>query len=181
MKNNETAHLAPVGARRDRTAFVQFVLIAAATLALDQATKALVLAKLAPQGMDASVTLIPGVLDLTYVRNGGAAFGLLDGKTILFVAIAAVVCVTVLVYQRRVGGRHLWLTLGLGLLLGGSLGNLVDRVFRRTVVDFVHFAHFAVFNVANSAICVGVVVVGLHIVFSGSGPTHAPKDEPPHA
>jgi signal peptidase II len=106
------------------------------------------------------VRVIGSVLRLDYIRNPGAAFSLgAGGYTVVFTLIAAAVIVAILRMARTLASRR-W-AVALGLLLGGALGNLTDRIargpgpLRGWVVDFIQLPHFAVFNVADSAICCG--------------------------
>lgn len=128
----------------------------ALVVALDQATKAVMRGFLADGG---SVTLIPGVMDLQLVFNQGAAFGMGDGGAWLFVAVAVAVLVASAAYVLR-GTPSPALSVTLGAVAGGGLGNLIDRVATGSVTDFFMptFVHFAVFNVADIAITCGAVV-----------------------
>lgn len=106
-----------------------------------------------------SVTLIPGVMDLHLVFNEGAAFGLGEGGAWVFVAIAVLICAGCVAYV--VFGRpSLPLSVVLGVVAGGGVGNLIDRVATGSVTDFFMptFIHFAVFNVADIAITCGFVL-----------------------
>ncbi len=132
---------------------------AAAALLLDQVSKAILVASLEP---GRSVTVIPSVLDLTYTTNTGAAFGILQGSGGLVVLAALLVVMVLLVWffwTRE--GRHLLMFVGLGLVVGGALGNLVDRLFRGRVIDFIDFRWWPVFNVADIAIVAGVGLIVL--------------------
>jgi signal peptidase II len=135
--------------------------VAAVVLLLDQLSKLLVVRLLDPAD---PVSLLGGLLTLRLVRNPGAAFGLAAGATILFTAVAAVVVVVILRIARRL--MSLPWAISLGLLLGGAVGNLGDRVFRGPaplrghVVDFIELPHYPVFNVADSAI----VLAGVSMV-----------------
>ena len=109
------------------------------------------------------VTVIPGLLDLVLVHNRGAAFGFLNRSDIqwqfwLFLG-ATVVAAVAIVALLRSSRFNTWLSAGLGLVLGGALGNLVDRIRFRAVIDFVDVYvgqwHWPAFNVADMAICVG--------------------------
>lgn len=146
-----------------------FALLALATLILDQATKAIMTRSLAPHG---SITVIPGLFDLTYVHNRGAIFGLFSGLTepwrailLTIVPLAAIAVVLVITY--RTPASHVRPLAALGLVLGGALGNLIDRIRLGEVVDFLdwHLAgyHWPAFNVADSAICIGVGLLILHL------------------
>ncbi len=124
------------------------------------------------------VELLGGLLTLRLVRNAGAAFGFAQGLTIAFTVVAAGVVVVILRLSRRL--RSLPWAVALGLVLGGAVGNLVDRVFRAPapgrghVVDFLELPHWPVFNLADSAIvCAGVLMVLLSvrgISYDGSRP-----------
>ena len=146
------------------------LVVAALAYALDVISKLIVVAELADRG---PVHLIGTFLQLTYIRNSGAAFSLGVGYTVVFSLIAVGVVVAI----ARVS-RHLYSVpwaIALGLLLGGALGNLTDRIarspgfFRGWVVDFIQLPHFAVFNLADSAISVGGVLMVL-LAFRGLHP-----------
>lgn len=126
-------------------------------MALDQLTKQLVVSSL---GNGRKIDVIDGVLTLRITLNPGGAFGLGQGAPGLFlVATVGIVAMLILVARRTEDST--WLV-PLGLVLGGGLGNLSDRLFRSTggrVVDFIDFHVWPVFNVADSAIVIGVVVM----------------------
>src|SRR5699024_6396277 len=111
------------------------------------------------------------------VRNPGAAFSMATGMTWVLTVVALVVVIGIIRYGRRL--TSMWWALGLGLVLGGALGNLVDRLFRAPgplrgyVVDFLSFGGFPVFNLADSAITVGAVLLVVLTVF-GVEPTIVP-------
>lgn len=145
---------------------VVLALIAATVLALDLVTKILVVAKLDPAE---PVRIIGDTVTLHLIRNPGAAFSMATGMTWILTLIA----VAVVVWIIRMGGRlrSMWWAVGLGLVLGGALGNLVDRLFRSPgvmrghVVDFVSVGWFPIFNVADSAItCAAFLLVGLTLL-----------------
>ncbi|MGW7417769.1 signal peptidase II [Streptomyces sp. NPDC054863] len=150
----------PAGRGRRRLA-VLFV-IALIAYALDLGTKLLVVAKLEPSGE--TIPLIGDLLQLRAIRNAGAAFGIGEAYTIVFTIIASSVIVVIARLARKLYSLP-W-AIALGLLLGGALGNLTDRIFRTpgflegAVVDFIAPAHFAVFNLADSAVvCGGILIV----------------------
>jgi signal peptidase II len=147
-------------------------------VALDQLTKAAVRATLP---LHESVTVLPGFIDFTHVRNSGAAFGILNGvdfpfKTILIAVIATSALVGVGMYAASLAHHQLVARLGLALIIGGAGGNLIDRVIAGSVVDFVDVYwrtyHFWAFNVADSAITVGVAIMILDMLGVG---THVSK------
>jgi len=132
--------------------------IAAAVLFLDRVTKVLAERNL----QDGPVELIPGVLDLRYTTNPGGAFGLFGGIPWLFVAVSAVVVVAIVLASRRLPATAS--AVGLGLVLGGAIGNLIDRAIRGPgftgeVVDFIDLHVWPIFNLADSAIVIGAAVL----------------------
>jgi signal peptidase II len=150
--------------------------IAAAIVALDQLTKAIVKARLP---LHESVSVIPGFFDLTHVRNTGAAFGMLDNthfayKPALMVIVALVALGAVASYALTLPATQRIARYGLALILGGAVGNLIDRAVMGYVVDFVDVywrgVHFWAFNVADSAITVGVALMLLDVLGVGRVP-----------
>ena len=145
---------------------------------LDQLTKALVRSTVP---LHASVTVIPGFMDFTHVRNTGAAFGLLNAadfpfKTVLIGVIAVAALVGVGMYAASLARHEIMARVGLALIIGGAAGNLIDRILIGSVVDFVDVYwqayHFWAFNVADSAITVGAAVMILDMLGIG---THVSK------
>jgi signal peptidase II len=120
------------------------------------------------QSGEGPIVLLGGLIKLTYTENTGAAFSMGTGMTWVFTVIALIVTVVILRSSRRLGS--LWWAVALGGLLGGALGNLVDRLTREPgfgrgyVVDWIAFPHFAVFNLADSAIvCSAILMVALSL------------------
>jgi signal peptidase II len=143
------------------------VIIAAVALlvfVLDYATKAAVAHSMIP---GESITVIPGVLHLTYVRNAGAAFGLLQHQTDFFIVVTLIVIGLIIVYGRQAARRGTMLALALGLQLGGAVGNLVDRIQSGSVIDFIDFRIWPVFNLADSAIVLGGVLFVIFLLREG--------------
>ncbi|HEY3210030.1 MAG TPA: signal peptidase II [Actinomycetota bacterium] len=144
--------------RRGRLAVILYSAAAGAYL-LDRLTK-----YLAQQSLAGSPPLkvIPGVVQLRYTTNAGGAFGLFGGQPWLFFAATLVVCAAIVVASARLSSGAS--SLGLGLILGGALGNLTDRIIRGPgvsghVIDFIDFHVWPVFNLADSAIVVGALVI----------------------
>jgi signal peptidase II len=134
-------------------------------VAVDQLSKAMIRANVP---LHASVTIIPGFLEFTHVRNTGAAFGILNYadfpfKTVVIAVIAAAALIGVGMYAASLAHHQLIARIGLALIIGGAAGNLLDRVIAGSVVDFVDVYwrsyHFWAFNVADSAITVGVAIM----------------------
>ena len=143
-------------------------------IVLDQLTKAIVRAALP---LHSSVTVIPGLMDFTHVRNTGAAFGILNAsnfpfKTVLIGLIAVGALIGVGMYAASLARHEILARVGLALIIGGAAGNLIDRAIVGSVVDFVDVYwrthHFWAFNVADSAITVGATVMILDMLGIGA-------------
>ncbi|MBM4149063.1 MAG: signal peptidase II [Lentisphaerae bacterium] len=137
--------------------------IAIAVVLLDQTTKEWVLASL----RSGPIVVLPGLLDFHYVQNTGAAWGMLQGFSHLLVALSFVMLACLIIFRRKLlpySGKY---RIVLGLLAGGIIGNLIDRVRLSFVVDFIYFHwkehYFPAFNIADMAICTGV---GLYMLLS---------------
>ena len=150
------------------------LLLPAIVVIVDQATKAIVRARLPEH---ASVRVVPGFLDFTHVLNTGAAFGILNTsdfpfKTVVIAVIATAALMGVGVYAASLGHHQLLARAGLALIIGGATGNLIDRITAGSVVDFVDVYwqnhHFWAFNVADSAISVGVAIMILDMLGIGT-------------
>ena len=147
--------------------------VAAAVVLLDQATKAIVRARLE---LHESVTVIPGLFDLTRVHNTGAAFGFLDPiefpyKPAVLATIAMAALVGLAFYSSTLEPSQRLTRTGLAFVIGGAAGNLIDRVSAGYVLDFVDIYygnwHFWAFNVADAAINVGVALMILELLGVG--------------
>lgn len=131
---------------------------------LDQLTKHWIVSFFSSKPEGYVVPILGPILSLTYVQNNGVAFSLLEGQTVMFLFIALAIGVISYLYWRSRETGSLLLKITFGLVLGGAVGNLIDRFSHAYVVDFIHFQipgifDFAVFNVADSAISVGVVLL----------------------
>jgi signal peptidase II len=140
---------------------------AVVVVALDQGVKALVVANL-PYGT--VVPVLGNALQFLYVRNPGAAFSFAVNMTWIFSIVSTAVVVAIVVFARRI--RSMWWALVLGMLLGGALGNLLDRLFREPgfgrghVVDFISTPWMmpAIYNIADSFICISMVIFVLLVI-----------------
>jgi signal peptidase II len=136
-----------------------FLGLAAVVLVLDQVTKAWLTSFLAPGD---SVDVVGDVVRLVHARNAGGLFGFLQGQALPFALVSIVVVGLIVLYHAR-GNRDPYLSVTLGLLLGGALGNLTDRIRLEYVVDFVDIGigplRWYTFNVADSAISVALLLL----------------------
>lgn len=140
---------------------------------LDQLVKAAVRPRL---GLFDSVTVIPGFFSLTRVHNTGAAFGLMNAvdvpfKTVLMALVQTTALVGLAIYAATLAPGQ-WLTrVGLSFVIGGALGNLIDRVYAGYVLDFFDFYwrgwHFWAFNIADASITIGVALMVLDLLGVG--------------
>ncbi len=139
----------------DRGSLVRYYIIALSVLLLDQVTKWLVIRKM---DLYESIPLLDGVFYITSHRNSGAAFGILQGQQWLFIPITVLVVAFLIYYLARLRNSHPLASWSFALLLGGAVGNLIDRIRFGEVVDFLDFRliNFPIFNVADSAIVIGV-------------------------
>jgi signal peptidase II len=146
------------------------LIISSTVLILDQITKALV-HNLMP--LYHSIEIVPNFVHLTYIRNTGAAFGFLAGSRstlrmafFLLVSIVAIACIIYLLKNLR-PHRNIP-TVSLSLILGGAIGNLIDRLRMGEVIDFIdlhwHRLHWPAFNVADSAISIGVILLFIQMI-----------------
>ncbi|MED0656656.1 signal peptidase II [Anoxybacillus ayderensis] len=137
-----------------------YYLLAFVVIVIDQWTKWLVVRYME---LGESIPIIENVLYMTSHRNRGAAWGMLQGQFWLFYLITIVVVIGIIVYIQRLQPTERLFGVALGLMLGGAIGNFIDRVFRKEVVDFVHtyiFDYsFPIFNVADAALTVGVALL----------------------
>jgi signal peptidase II len=129
--------------------------VAVAAVIADQVTKHIVTATLA---LDDSVHVL-GPLSIHHVQNSGIAFGLFASATAIVTVVTAGAVIWMLVFFARSGARHPVLPAALGLLIGGSVSNLVDRVRLHHVTDFIDLKYWPAFNLADSFIVVGVVIL----------------------
>lgn len=116
--------------------------------------------------LNQSIPLLDGILSLTYVRNKGAAFGLLWGDSFFLILVGAVVVALIVYFHKKVKSND-FMQLPLAFLLGGSLGNIFDRVFRTYVIDYIDFHFFPVFNLADIMINVGVFLIIIRLFVKG--------------
>lgn len=143
------------------------IIVFVVVLALDQASKAFFTSWLQTLP-NRTHALIPGVFSFSYVENRGAAFGMFQNQTVLFVVMTVLACggiAYLLIRERK--KMHTLMRVCLALILAGAVGNFVDRIWLGYVRDMFYFEliNFAVFNVADSAISVGTVALILDILF----------------
>ncbi|MFJ7728956.1 signal peptidase II [Neobacillus sp. NPDC097160] len=142
-----------------------YYLIAIFVILLDQVTKWLIVNNMY---LGESITIIDKVLYITSHRNRGAAWGILQGQMWLFYVITVVVIGAIMFYLHKAAKGKWLLGVSLAFMLGGAIGNFIDRVLRKEVVDFIHtyiFSYnFPVFNIADSALVIGVILLMIQML-----------------
>ena len=141
------------------------LLIIALSVLLDQVSKYLVLKNIP---MYENVPVLDGVFHFTYVENKGAAFGMLSDARWVFMVISVVAIAAFIIYLIKWKPKNMLLKVSLSMIIGGGIGNMIDRVMRQSVVDFieVEFMQFAIFNVADIFVCVGCGLMMLYVILS---------------
>ena len=142
------------------------LLLCVLLIAADQATKLLAVARLKDQ---APFVLLPGVLELRYLENRGAAFGILQGQKIFLVLFTGLLSALIIYFYFRVpeGKRHLPVRIFLIMLFSGAIGNFIDRCRLDYVIDFIYFKliDFPIFNVADCYVTIAVILFAIAILF----------------
>jgi signal peptidase II len=145
---------------------VILLLTALFILAADQLTKALVVANVA---MGERVNLFGDLVQVWHAQNRGASFSLLQGASLLFLVVSVLSVGMVVYFHRSLRGRGWWVHLVLGVVLGGTLGNLVDRLRQGAVTDWLSIGigdlRWPTFNVADSSLVVGIGILVLYLLF----------------
>ncbi len=143
--------------------YLSVLALAGSVLLADQISKAIVTSTLSG---GQSVSILGGLVRLDYTVNTGAAFSILRAQNLLFVVVAVIVSAGIIISFRRLVRAGWLVRLALGLILGGALGNLVDRVRLGYVRDFIDLRWWPVFNLADSAIVIGVIMLATATMLS---------------
>lgn len=136
--------------------------IIAAILVLDQITKYMVKSRFM---LNESIAIIDNFLHLTYVRNFGAAFGILKHQKLFFILLTSAVLIGIIIFVRNQARIHPIVKFSLSLIVGGAVGNLIDRVAYGYVIDFFDFRIWPVFNIADMAIVIGACLLSYFLIF----------------
>lgn len=149
------------------------LLVVIIIIGVDQWTKSLVVEKLSPPDLGPQIHLIGQYLVLFYIRNNGVAFSLFANSVVLIALIIIAIGIISYMYARMINSGSLAIKLIFGLIVGGALGNIIDRARHAGfVVDFIAFRipqinfYFAIFNIADAAISVGVFLLFVALLFS---------------
>lgn len=141
------------------------IIIAAGGIAVDQITKLIVASNMQ---LNDTLPIIKNVLHITYIKNEGAAFGMLSNHRWIFMSVSAVAIVALCVYLFRFSKDTRLMKTGMALIISGGIGNMIDRIFLGYVVDMIDFRliNFYIFNVADACVSVGAAVLILGIVLN---------------
>ncbi|MBQ9785530.1 MAG: signal peptidase II [Clostridia bacterium] len=139
------------------------IAIIVGSVGLDQLTKWLTVRNLE---LYESFPLWEDVLHFTYVQNEGMAFGMMDDSRWVFMTFSSVAIVALSIYLFRFRPTSKWMQVSIAMIIGGGIGNMIDRIFLGYVIDFIDFTliNFAVFNVADSFVCVGAGMLMFYLV-----------------
>ena len=150
--------------KKERKFLIVLTAIILGAIALDQLTKWLAVVYL--QG-EPSFPLWKGVLHFTFVKNEGAAFGIFSDQRWIFMLFSSVAIIILLVYLFRFYQKNMLVSISLAMIIGGGIGNMVDRIALGYVIDFIDFTliNFAVFNVADSFVTVGAFVLMGYLIW----------------
>ena len=160
----------PVGSDVNHNKYLKLAVIAGLVIVLDQITKAVIRNNLT---LYHSITVIPGFFNITHILNPGGAFGFMANKSpflrnLLFILLSSLAVCLIFYLYKNTPKKYSLLSTCFALILGGALGNLIDRIRFGKVVDFLDFYigsyHWPAFNVADSAITVGIGIYVFHII-----------------
>jgi signal peptidase II len=153
--------------------------IALAVFAADQSSKGWAVATLGPVPYSREIPLVGDWFALVYSRNTGVAFGLFQNMPQVFTVTSILITAgAIYAYVRHLPNYSRWVQLAMGLIVGGALGNIADRVRLGYVVDFISVGWWPVFNLADSAITVGVTILAAYLIFVGDEPAPKPRAAP---
>lgn len=139
------------------------LLISAILVAADQVLKLMTVEYLKPVG---TKSVISGLLDLTYVENRGAAFGIFQNQRWLFVGITLIICAVIIIALFRYKGHEFFSYAASAMIVGGGVGNMIDRVLHGFVVDYIQISFFpAIFNFGDCCVTIGTLFLIIHVLF----------------
>lgn len=144
-----------------------YIIVAAMVIVADIVTKIAAERSLMPAG---TFPIIKDIIHLTYVENRGIAFGMFSGRRMVFIIVSLLVLVIlgVLIIKTKKELRTKWMKTGVALIFSGAIGNLIERIYKGYVVDFIDFKiiNFPVFNIADIAVCTGAALLVIHFLIA---------------
>ena len=151
--------------------YLKLAIIAGIVIILDQITKAIILHFIP---LHHSISVIPGFFSITHIENPGGAFGFMANqssalRSLIFLFFSSLAICLIFYFYKKTPEKYSLLAMGLALIFGGAIGNLIDRIRFWKVVDFLDFyvgdLHWPAFNIADSAISIGMAIFVYHFVF----------------
>lgn len=143
----------------------RYYVLAFIVILFDQISKWLIVKNMK---LSESIVVIKDFFSITSHRNSGAAWGILQNQMIFFYIITLIVVIGIIYYMQKYAKESRLLAIALGLLLGGAIGNFIDRIFRKEVVDFLDFKiinyNYPIFNLADSALFIGVGILIIYVI-----------------
>ncbi|MBK5245900.1 MAG: signal peptidase II [Peptostreptococcaceae bacterium] len=140
-----------------------FYILILAVIVFDQLSKYYIQTNM---DLNNSIPVIEGFFSITYIQNTGAAFSLLQGKTVVLILIQFFVILAIVVYVfLKKNPLHWTLLVSLAFIIGGGAGNLIDRISHGYVVDFLHFHFWPIFNIADISVCIGCGLLIIYVFF----------------
>ncbi len=153
--------------------------LAIAVLGVDQVSKRWAVATLGPDPRDRAIALIGDWFTLVYTRNTGIAFGLFQSLPGLFTITSILITIgAVYAYAIYLPNHSAWVQSAMGLIVGGAVGNILDRLRFGYVIDFISVGWWPVFNLADSAVTIGVTMLAGYLIFIGDEPAPTPLPPP---
>lgn len=131
-------------------------------ITIDQLIKYLVINNLS---LGSSISIINNFFYMTYIRNTGIAFGLFQNNNIFMIIVISIIVILLLFFYKKEKNKHFTLSIAIMLIISGALGNLIDRIFRGYIVDYLNFRFWPAFNLADSLVVIGSILLGFFIIF----------------
>lgn len=148
---------------KKKTSYITIVSVMVFSIIIDLVTK-IIFANLFSTPRE-DIVIIPNFLELTYLENTGAAFGMFSGNTVVLIIVSIIMIGAFCLFDYFNHKNDIWYSLGLALLVGGAIGNLIDRIFLGYVRDFINMKIFPfVFNLADAFITFAVIFLGISII-----------------
>ena len=145
---------------------VKIYLWSVVLILIDQISKIIVIKNL----KDTSITVINGILKFNYCENRGVAFSILEGKIPLFIIITSIIIIGLIIYYEKLKNKiNLFQKISISIVLAGGISNLIDRIFRGYVIDFIDINElftYAIFNIADIFIVLGIIGMGISILIT---------------
>ena len=143
---------------------VVWIIVIATSVGIDQLTKALISTS---YSIGESHVIIPHLINFSYIRNEGAAWGIFSNNRWIFIVISAILIIILPIILYKFRKLHFLFGFSLSLIIGGAIGNMVDRVFFGSVIDFIEFEfiNFPIFNFADICVTVGAVLMFIYLIF----------------